>query len=101
MTRGSKLAVALMLSACAAGVRAETATVHGRVEVVRGAKADENKSGKGKGETKSRNGAIPATVVWLTSVAGSGIELDPPKPNQGGNPRLVQKNKSLDPHCRV
>src|ERR1700687_542800 len=101
MTGGSKLALALMLSACAAGVRAETATVRGRVEVARGAKADESKSGKAKGETKSgetrsRNGAIPATVVWLTPAAGSGIEFDPPKPNEGGNPRLVQKNKSFE-----
>ncbi len=107
MTRGSKLAVALILSACAAGVRAETATVRGRVEVVRGAKEDESKSGKAKAgetksaETRSRNGAIPATVVWLTPAAGSGIELDPPKANVGGNPRLVQKNKSFEPRVLV
>lgn len=102
MTHGSKLAVALMLSACAAGVRAETATVRGRVEVVRGGKAEEGKSGKAKaGETKSRNGAIPATVVWLTPAMGSVIELDPAKPNQGGNPRLVQKNKSFEPRVLV
>ena len=102
MTRGTKLAVALMLWACAAGVCAETTTVRGRVEVVRGAKADESKFGKANaGEAKSRNGAIPATVVWLTPAPGSGVELDPPKPNEGGNPRLVQKNKSFEPRILV
>jgi len=103
MTRRTKLAVALMLSACAAGVRAETATVRGRVEVVRGTKAEESKPGKAKAgdtnlrESKSRNDAIPASVVWLTPAPGSGLELDPPKPNEGGSPRLVQKNKSFEP----
>ncbi len=102
MTLGSKLALALMLSACAAGVCAETSTVHGRVEAVQVAKAGENKSGKAKmSEKKSRSAEIPATVVWLTPAPGSGIELEPPKPNQGGNPRLVQKNKSFEPHVLV
>ena len=107
MKRGIKLAVALMLSACAAGVCAETTTVHGRVEAVRAGNTDESKPGKAKsgeskpGDSRSRNGAIPATVVWLTPALGSGIELDPPKPNQGGNPRLVQKNKSFDPRILV
>src|SRR6202007_1621725 len=50
---------------------------------------------------KSRSGTVPATVVWLTPAPGSGIELDPPKPNEGGNPRLVQKNKSFEPHILV
>jgi plastocyanin len=102
MTPRSKLAVALMLSACAASVCAETTTVRGRVEVVREARADESKSGKANaGEAKSRNSAIPATVVWLTPAPGSGIELAPPKPNEGGNPRLVQKNKSFEPRILV
>jgi hypothetical protein len=102
MTRGSKLAVALMLSACAVGVCAQTATVHGRVEVAPEATQNENKAGKAKaGEVKGRHGLLPATVVWLTPAAGSGIELDPPKPNEGGNPRLVQKNKSFEPRILV
>jgi hypothetical protein len=102
MMRETKLAIALMLSACAAGVCAQTTTVRGRVEVVREAKTDGNKSSKAKpGEAKSRNGTIPATVVWLTPTPGSGIELDPPKPNEGGNPRLVQKNKSFEPRILV
>ncbi|MGC2247615.1 MAG: hypothetical protein WA609_13515 [Terriglobales bacterium] len=102
MIRGAKLAVALILSACAAGVCAETTTVHGRVEAVQAAKAGENKSGKARAnEKKSRNEAIPATVVWLTPAPGSGIELEPPKPNESGNARLVQKNKSFEPHVLV
>jgi plastocyanin len=92
---------ALMLWLCAAGVcprilHAQT-TVRGRVEVIRGAKSDEKKNAV----SKARPPAIPATVVWLTAVAGGGVELTPPTPGQGTNPRLVQKNKSFEPHLLV
>ncbi len=125
MTRGSKVAVLVLLLACAVVVRAETVTVRGRIEVGQEAQAEEksgiakadentsrktksddnksdaNKSGKGKaGEAKSRHGAIPATVVWLTPAAGSEGLVDPPAPATP-NPRLVQKNKSFEPHLLV
>jgi len=68
-----------------------TTTVRGRVEVI---------GAEGKGKT--RHGAIPGTVVWLTPMAGAGGEATtaaPPSPS--ANPRLVQKNKSFDPHILV
>ena len=94
--RRSHLVVALMLGTCAAGVCADTATVRGRVEVSRAAKAEVKKA-----EAKGRHGAIPETVVWLTPAAGSGVELDAPKPNESGNPKLVQKNKTFEPRVLV
>jgi len=108
MTRGSKLAVGLMLSACAAGLCAQTTTVRGRVEVAAEAPQNENTQIENKaagkataGEGKGHHGSIPATVVWLTPAPSSGVELDPPKPNVGGNARLVQKNKSFEPRILV
>src|ERR1700680_1055254 len=68
-----------------------TTTVRGRVEVI---------GAEGKGKT--RHGAIPGTVVWLTRMTGAGGEATtaaPPSPS--ANPRLVQKNKSFDPHILV
>jgi plastocyanin len=84
-----------MLWASATGLHAQatsqltTTTVRGRVEVI---------GAEGKGKT--RHGAIPGTVVWLTPMTGAGSEATaaarPPE-----NPRLVQKNKSFDPHILV
>ncbi len=85
-----------MLWACAAGVCADIATVRGRVEVIREGSADAKKSG-----AKRRLSAIPVTVVWLTPAAGSGVALEAPKPNEGGNPKLVQKNKTFEPRVLV
>ncbi|MFY9675651.1 MAG: carboxypeptidase regulatory-like domain-containing protein [Terriglobales bacterium] len=96
MTRWTTLAAVLMLWMWGAGVCAQTVTVHGRVEMIRGDKAEIK-----KGESKGRHGALPETVVWLTPAAGSGVELDPPKPNADGNPKLVQKNKTFEPHVLV
>jgi plastocyanin len=71
-----------------------TTTVRGRVEVI-GAEA--------KGKT--RHGAIPGTVVWLTPMTGAGGETTTAMPNPPAsppaNPRLVQKNKSFEPHILV
>ena len=101
MTRERKFVIALLLVLAAPYLRAETTSVRGRVEVERESRGDE-KPGKAKaGETKSRHSAAPATVVWLTPAAGSGVELGPPKPSAGGNPRLVQKNKSFEPRVLV
>ena len=48
-------------------------------------------------------GTIPGTVVWLTPMTGAGGEAttaaDPPSPP--ANSRLVQKNKSFEPHILV
>src|ERR1700674_2646399 len=41
----------------------ETTTVRGRVEVI-----------AAEGKAKTRHGAIPATVVWLTPMTGAGVE---------------------------
>ena len=95
-----------MLWACAAGLHAQpptqvtTTTVRGRVEVI----------GAG-GAGKRRHGTIPATVVWLTPIATTGAagEAATGAPNSSASPaaspaqtpRLVQKNKSFEPHILV
>lgn len=100
------LICALILWLGVAGVCAQTATVRGRVEVAGEAKSGETKSGESKavatkgGTARARQGSIPDTVLWLTAVAGSRVELTPPTPSQK-NPRLVQKNKSFEPHLLV
>src|ERR1700732_5125056 len=82
-----------MLWAGATGLRVQatsqlaTTTVRGRVEVI-GA----------EGKDKTRHGAIPGTVVWLTPMTGAGGEATtaaPPSPS--GNPRLGQKKHRFDP----
>ncbi len=91
-----------MLWAGAAGLPAQvtTTTVRGRVEVL----------GAG-GAGKKRHGTIPGTVVWLTPIAtiAAGGEAATPAPSSSvnppaspaQNPRLVQKNKSFQPHILV
>lgn len=80
----------------AAGLHAQpttsaiTTTVRGRVEVTDAGKTPPQK--------------IPATVVWLTPIAASGAEAPPapdPPPTPAATQRLVQKNKSFDPHILV
>ena len=74
---------------------ATTATVRGRVETI-------SKAGKGK----SRHGAVPGTVVWLTPITEAGNEAAASALNYSASPpavpvqnlRLVQKNKSFAPH---
>ena len=92
-----------MLWVGAAGLRAQTmtqvttTTVRGRVEVI----GDGNAS-------KRRHGTIPGTVVWLTPITATG-EATTTAPNATSNPganpaqipRLVQKNKSFEPHILV
>ncbi|MGA7632035.1 MAG: hypothetical protein WCB11_14820 [Terriglobales bacterium] len=73
-----------------------TTTLRGRVEVMGAANAG-----------KPRHGTLPRTVVWLTPLATGGdptpswsaAELNPASPTQV--PRLVQKNKSFEPHILV
>jgi plastocyanin len=77
-----------------ATTRVTTTTVRGRVEVI------------GAGDAGSRrHGAIPGTVVWLTPIAGAAGEAAAapasPPPSPAANLRLVQKNKSFQPHILV
>jgi plastocyanin len=91
-----------MLWVGAAGLRAQTTTpvttttVRGRVEVI----------GDGAA-SKRRHGTIPGTVVWLTPITATG-EATTAAPNTSNppvspaqTPRLVQKNKSFEPHILV
>jgi plastocyanin len=106
MKQRKSLMWALMLWLGAAGVcpqllhaqtlNTHTTTVRGRVEVVREAKSNEKKLIE-----KTRHSATPSTVVWLTTAPGSGLELAPPVPSTDPHPRLVQKNKSFEPHLLV
>jgi len=67
-------------------------TVRGRVEVI---------GAEDKGKT--RHAAIPGTVVWLTPMTGGGGEATTAAApaSSPANPRLVQKNKSFEPHILV
>jgi plastocyanin len=69
------------------GLQAQVTTVRGRVEV--------------EGVTKSKPGSFPSTVVWLTPVPGATNGPVPAMPNPPAGLKLVQKNKSFDPHLLV
>ena len=73
----------LLLCACVSGARAQT-VVRGRIEV--------------EGGRRSRKTTLPTTVVWLTPL-GESSETRKADPTSGV--RLVQKNKSFDPHILV
>jgi plastocyanin len=89
-----------MLWAGAAGLHAQvtTTTVRGRVEIIGAA-----------GAGKTRHGTLPGTVVWLTPMTGAGGEATTTPPSSPASPpvspaanlRLVQKNKSFEPHILV
>src|SRR5271163_1102033 len=73
-----------------------TTTVRGHVEVV----------GVGDAGAKVRQGTIPGTVVWLTPITtGGGGDKTAAAPSPPASPvqnlRLVQKNKSFEPHILV
>jgi plastocyanin len=90
-----------MVWLCAALVCAQTVTVRGRVEVAAKENSEEAKPVAPKaGRDKGRHPAIPETVVWLTPAPGSGVQLEPPKPS-AKHPKLVQKDKSFEPHVLV
>ncbi len=86
----------VVLWACAAcSIAQVTTTVRGRVEVAGGAV----KTAGAKGKT--RPGALPGTVVWLTPI-GAAADEGAIRPQPVTAPlRLVQKNKSFDPHILV
>ncbi len=79
----------MALAICMAPARAEVTTVRGRIEVT--------------GVTKSRHARLPVVVVWLTPVSGSATSdpVPPAPPSAPENMRLVQKNKSFQPHLLV
>ena len=77
----------LLLGGCSAGVYAQVTTVRGRVEVA--------------GTVKTRHALLPGTVVWLTPVPGAATDLSLAAPSPSANLRLVQKNKSFEPHILV
>jgi plastocyanin len=94
-----------MLWTGAAGLHAQataqgTTTVRGRVEVI-----------GDRAATRKRHETIPGTVVWLTPITTTGTSIEPttsapnmsanPPVSPGQTPRLVQKNKSFEPHILV
>ena len=99
MSQRTLILVALLMVGAAASraqapTQAMTTTVRGRVEV----------NGDG-GKGKARHVTIPGTVVWLTPIAGAGgegVAATPSLPSTApANLRLVQKNKSFEPHILV
>jgi plastocyanin len=66
---------------------AQVATVRGRVEVA--------------GSAKTGHTPFPNTVVWLTAVPGTAVEPVPAAADPPANLRLMQKNKSFEPHVLV
>jgi plastocyanin len=90
LAKGRRLVLTLLV--CAATLCAQTATVVGRVEV-----AGQTKKGHGK----ARPSVIPATVVWLTALPGGEAGEAGSRPKADPRARLVQKNKSFEPHVLV
>jgi hypothetical protein len=72
---------------CAGHLSAQVTTVRGRVEVI--------------GGRPWHPGSVPATVVWLTPQPGSAYEVPKLTPRIDGSLRLIQKNKSFEPHILV
>jgi plastocyanin len=77
----------LLFWAGSAGVCAQVTTVRGRVEV--------------EGTEKPPHPVLPATVIWLTSAPGTVSDPSLALPSPSANLRLVQKNKSFEPHILV
>jgi len=119
-------AVVFTIFACAVKMPAQIATtnVRGRVEVMADSNAGENKpEGKTEarkteakkteakkteaeknaaGKIKSKHESFPGTVVWLTPLSGATPEIAASaKPSTAPILRLVQKNKSFEPHILV
>jgi plastocyanin len=90
MKARTQFALLLFPLFCAMRLPAQTITAHGRVEV----------AGETKPAGKPHARPIPSTVVWLTAAPGSDVKLEPPGP-ANWNPKLVQKNKSFEPHLLV
>ena len=77
----------LLLWAGSAGVCAQVTAVRGRVEV--------------EGTEKARHAVLPGTVIWLTPVPGGVSDPSLAAPSPSANLRLIQKNKTFEPHILV
>lgn len=85
MVVSKTIAGALVVASTFLPLHAQVTTVRAHVELV--------------GKSASRRHSLPSAVVWLTPLPGSpAVTADPPKP---GTLRLVQKNKSFEPHILV
>lgn len=87
MRHGRTWIAVLLLCAGLTEMHAQVATVRGRVEVAGGA--------------KTGHGPFPSTVVWLTAVPGTAGDAAAATPGLPSGLRLVQKNKSFEPHVLV
>jgi len=76
-----------MLMVCGGLASAQEVTVTADVALVNGWK-------------KSKARKAGNVVLWLTSVGGAATPSSPPQPDSN-RPRLVQKNKSFEPHVLV
>lgn len=87
------VAICLALAPC---LYAQATTVRGRIEVIG---VPDSK------HPKSRHEKVPESVVWLTPVSSTAENEAPPRTplpsGPTGNLRLVQKNKSFEPHILV
>ena len=77
----------LLLCASLTGLHAQLTTVHGRVDV--------------EAVSKAKSGSFPSTVVWLTPVPGTINGPVPEVPSPPAGQKLVQRNKSFEPHLLV
>lgn len=76
-----------MFWTCVGTLQSQIATVRGHIELV--------------GAVTSRKVTFPSTVVWLTPLAGGGNSIPAPASDGTANLRLIQKNKSFEPHILV
>ena len=86
MTRRTWIS-ALVLWAGVGTLHAQVTTVRGHVEIT--------------GNHSSRKTSFPSTVVWLTPLPGAGGPQASLQAGAGGSLRLIQKNKSFEPHILV
>jgi len=85
--RGRDWSILILLCTALSGLNAQVATVRGRIEV--------------EGIAKAKPGSFPSTVVWLTPVPGTINGPVPEIPPPVTGLKLVQKNKSFEPHLLV
>ena len=83
----ARIWILVLLGCCSALGYAQVTTLRGRVEVV--------------GTVKARHAVFPGTVIWLTAAPGAASDPTLPPPDGLAPLRLVQKNKSFEPHILV
>jgi plastocyanin len=79
--------ICVLLLVCSAGACAQVTTVRGRVEV--------------ENTVQARHAVLPGTVVWLTAVSPTASDPSLAAPSPPPNLRLIQKNKTFEPHILV